>query len=245
MQLRIFLASVTIAVTYGVPLAFAGPNLVTNGSFETTSPTKTVSTQFGTSSYGSGQFVSGWTGNNGYDLWFPNVTAALTQSAVGQWTSTGKEKLWQAAASRDGGAFVGLDGDPTNGIQGGISQAVSGFIVGQQYRLTFEWAAGQLQSRTGATTERFDVTLGGQTQSTSTVGLPSAGFSGWMSATMLFTATAANQTLRFLAQGTPVNYPPFLLLDGVTLTQVPEPAALLMAGAGLGGLFLARRRRAA
>lgn len=245
MRFQIALAAGLLASSLVTTSGFAGPNMVTNGSFGVTGPTKSVSTEFGTSSYGGGQFVSGWTGNNGYNLWFPNVTAALTQSAIGQWTSTGKEKLWQAAASPDGGAFVGLDGDPTNGIQGGITQAVSGFIVGHEYKLTFEWAAGQLQSRTGATTEHFAVTLGGQTQSTSTVAIPSAGFSGWMSATMLFTATAATETLKFLADGTPVNYPPFLLLDGVNLTQVPEPAAFALLSAGLGGVFLARRRRAA
>ena len=69
--------------------------------------------------------------------------------------------------------------------------------------------------------------------------------SGWSLEAFDFIATAASEVLSFLAVGSPAaNLPPFALLDGVSLTAVPEPSALAMMLAGFGGLgFVAHRRR--
>jgi hypothetical protein len=74
--------------------------------------------------------------------------------------------------------------------------------------------------------------------------LGSASFSGWASFTCNFTAAAATQVLSFLAVGAPNGLPPVALLDGVSLVEVPAPAALGVFGLALAGLLVARRRRA-
>lgn len=238
------------AVALGVALlgssAFASPNLVTNGDFNSTS--YTVNHQFGSggavpTSQGGAQGVDGWTGNDGYNLWFTGTANATTQSAISEYGG-GKEDLWAVTTDPAGGAFVALDGEQTQGVQGGISQTVSGLTVGQTYSLTFTWAAGQLQSRTGATTEQVQASLGGQTQVTSVVNNLSQGFNGWFSQTFTYTATATQEVLAFLSIGTPNGLPPIALLDGVSLVQVPEPMSMGLLGAGVAGLFLARRRQA-
>ncbi len=69
-----------------------------------------------------------------------------------------------------------------------------------------------------------------------------------MTATFTFTANSPTELLSFLAVGTPAaNLPPFALLDGVSLTAVPEPSTWAMMLVGFGGLGYAalRRRRTA
>ena len=59
---------------------------------------------------------------------------------------------------------------------------------------------------------------------------------------MTFTATGSSELLSFLSVGTPTGLPPIATLDGVSLTLVPEPAALGLLGVGLVGLVAVRRR---
>lgn len=232
--------------------ADASPNLVTNGNFAASSYAH--NSQFGTG-YG-GQGVTGWTGNNGYMLYMYSKYAA-TKSAASQYDSgynTGKEMLFGTLGSDgsynnhvtppDGSKnFVVLDGDQSAGIQAAISQTIAGLIPGLIYQLNFEWAGGQLQSKTGATTEQLKVTFGSQTQSTAVVSNNSADFTGWMAASMTFTASSATQVLTFLSVGTPNGLPPVTALASISLYQVPEPMTLALFGSGLAGLVVARRRK--
>ena len=221
-------------------------NLVTNGNFDQSS--YSYNNQFG-AGYG-GQGVTGWTGGNGYQLYFFNGTATV-DSANSQYDNgynTGSEKFYTMPGSPTGGSgnFVALDGDQTNGIQGSISQTISGLTVGANYVLTFDWATGQLQSRTGATTENVKVIFGNQSFTTQTLNTASQGSDPWLQQTVLFTASSATETLTFLAQGTPTGLPPMVALDGISVVAAPEPASIAVMGSGLLllGYFYRRRRQA-
>ncbi|MGH6911978.1 MAG: PEPxxWA-CTERM sorting domain-containing protein, partial [Phenylobacterium sp.] len=58
-----------------------------------------------------------------------------------------------------------------------------------------------------------------------------------------FTATSNSQLLTFLSVGTPSGLPPIALLDGVSLTMVPEPSTWAMMLLGFGGIGAMIRRR--
>ncbi|MBW4036951.1 MAG: hypothetical protein HIU90_15910, partial [Proteobacteria bacterium] len=79
MRIATILLASALAAAGSAAVAHAGTNLVTNGGFEQTSPAVTTSTQFGKGSlngFTASQFITGWTGNNGYELWFPSATAS-------------------------------------------------------------------------------------------------------------------------------------------------------------------------
>jgi hypothetical protein len=222
-------------------LLLAGParaDLVTNGGFEVTTP-----------STGGGQLgyninATGWT-TTGYNFLFTPGSADTT----GVTGSYGNLQLWGPnngpanglpATSPAGGNYVAADGDFETAP---ISQTISGLTVGQSYEVGFYWAASQQEGFTGATQQYWAVSLGSQTEDTSTYFLPSQGFSGWMYQTDTFTATSTSEALSFLAVGN-LPVPPFLLLDGVSMTATPEPGTLPLLVTGLmGGLGILRSRK--
>ena len=246
-------------------------NLVKNGTFTaiTYSGTKPVTTLFGEFGTGSGRVLTlaNWS-TTGYNFVYSPGTADSGTStgantgqpneAPGQYNAAngyGNTYMW---GSNNGGAATLPATDPAGGDflaadgayqVGAITQMVTGLTVGNVYALNFYWAGAQQTGFTSATTEKWNVSLGGQTGSTPTVSLASKGFSGWMPQTLLYTATSASELLSFLAAGTPNGQPPFVLLGGVTLEAVPEPSAwVLVMGFGVAGtLFevVRRRRRAA
>ena len=144
------------------------------------------------------------------------------------------------------GNFLGADGAYNTGA---ITQTINNLVAGNVYALTFYWAGAQQQgaSFTSATTENWTASLGSQSFTTGTVNTPNKGFSGWMQQTFNYTATGSSETLSFLASGTPTGQPPFALLGGVSLNQVPEPSSwALFAGLGVACTvvgFVRRRRR--
>jgi hypothetical protein len=191
--------------------------------------------------------VTGWTGGTGYQLYFVNGTATVN-SANSQYDNgynTGLEKFYTIPGSPTGGSgnFVALDGDPTVGGGGSISQTISGLTIGASYTVTFDWATGQLQSRSGATTDNVNVTLGGQSFTTQTVSNASQSSTPWLQQSFVYTATSASETLTFLAQGTPVGLPPMVALDGISVVATPEPASIALMGSGLALLAFFYRRR--
>jgi hypothetical protein len=149
------------------------------------------------------------------------------------------------------GHFVNLDGDPS--FPAAISQSISGLVSGQQYRLTFSWAAVQRNDQNSPTYGEFlDVSLGDQHFMTPVVGInlpgqmfPAQGFSGWFTTSFVFNWDGVDNTLNFLAHGNPSGLPPSINLDGILLNATPEPASweMFIAGFGLMGVFFARRRR--
>jgi hypothetical protein len=228
-------------------------NLVQNGSFESTLIP-------GSSEFGgkfSSQQVTNWS-TNGYNFVFTPGTADTT-GAVNEFGSPNLT-LWGPnnggaadnnlpATSPDGGNFIAADGAFEVSA---ITQQIVGLVVGEQATLTFYWAAAQQYTFSGQTTQSWTVSLGGDTQSTGTVTNPEHGFTPWTQVTMFFTPTATTETLSFLAVGAPA-VPPFVLLDGVSLTQpppaspTPEPSslALMLTGiAGAGGFVRSRLKKA-
>ena len=213
-------------------------NLVVNGGFETTSN--------GKGQLGFNTNATGWTNVSGYTFLYTPGTAD-TSGAPGEY---GQVSLWGPgngsanglALSPTGGNFIASDGAFQTTP---IKQTITGLVTGQKYDLGFDWGAAQQFGFDGASSEKWQVSLGAETYTTAVASAASHGFSGWKHQVFSFTATGASEVLSFLAVGAPNGVPPFALLDGVTLTAaVPEPStwALMLGGFAVVG-FIARRRR--
>jgi hypothetical protein len=225
-------------------------NLVQNGNFSLTSTPGSY--QFGTGYESGGNPVdtlTDWT-TSGYNFVFApgSGTSGTTADTTGATGSSGNVKLWGPGdgssngltLSPVGGNFVGADGAYDVGA---ISQTIVGLVPGTTATVSFYWGGAQQSGYTGQTTDYWTVQLGSQSQNTTTVTVPSEGFSGWTLVTMTFTVTAATETLSFTATGTPSGVPPFALLDGVSLSDVPEPGSWSLLVSGLVGLIGYQRWR--
>lgn len=237
------LAAATLAATP----ANATVDYVTNGGFDTVSnDTHNFEVSPG-NTYGS---VTGWStastpSGNPYNILFHSsiATSSVSGNALGQYQGTGKEYL-NAVPSGDHGNFMALDGDTD--VNGTFFTMLTGLTIGAVYDLTFDWASGQIASRTGATTEGLNVQVGGLNLTLPDRNTPSGGSTPWATVSAQFTATSVNQKLSFLAVGAPNGLPPVALLDNVSVrAAVPEPAtwAMMLVGFGAIGLNIRRRRR--
>jgi hypothetical protein len=219
--------------------ANATTNLVTNGGFETATKNN------GQLAYNT--TVLDWSVPKFASYAF--IFAPGTADTTGSLGRLGLVKLWGPhdgsanglSVSPNGGNFIGSDPVYHNGP---ISQTIHGLHVGTTYELTFDWAGAQQLGYNGMTTEGWNVDFGGDTVSTGTIANANHGFTGWKTANFYFTADKTTETLSFLAIGGPrASLPPFALLDGVSLTAVPEPATWAMMLVGFGGMGAAIRSR--
>jgi hypothetical protein len=236
-------------------IANASP-LVLNGDFSQTSPTPSQAKQFTQgvhNSYNGGEFVSDWQGQ-GYAIWYPDATSATNGCGVTEYHSgSGGDcsSLWSLATAPSGvGAFVGLDGQSSGGLQASIWQQLAGLTPGDAYNVSFDWATAQeAQTPNQANyTEALQVSLGAKNdfthaQATDVESVDNKGSAGWFHESFQFVANSANDWLNFLSVGTPANGPPIAILTNVSMTSVPEPPILALFGGGLLGLGLLLRRR--
>ncbi len=258
MKRRILFTTMLLAAG-SIGIACAQPNLVNNGDFSQTSPAPGGPWQFGANSgsgavhggasctYG-GQFITGWTGNTGYEFWYPDANAAATVEPCSQFPSETQLLSPIDPTPAGSGSFVGLDGiNDSHFTHASISQTINGLTPGEKYTVSFYWGSTQLQNREGPTTEYLQVSLGSQSQNTVTNSIGTHGWSGWAPVSMTFVANSPSEILSFLSVGTPNSLPPFAVLANVSMAHnVPEPPGLALFGGGLLGLglltVLARRR---
>jgi hypothetical protein len=236
-----------IVLGIGSPGMVRAGNLVMNGDFGTTTN--------GNGQLGVGTNATDWTsgssGSPGYNFLFEPGTADTTGAAGlylwGPAPAGGGVDNGLTASSPAGGNFVALGGDP-NLVLEPISQTITNLTPTDQYVVSFYWAGAQQSGASGATTDQLQVSLGGQSISTAVVDNASEGFTGWMQESFTFTATSGTEALSFFAIGGPAGLPPFVLLNGITMTAVPEPSSLMLTATGLlciGGVYLRRRVRSA
>lgn len=231
-------------------------NLVTNGNFELNGGVGQIA--------GGVSYATGWSTGTPTDAQyafnfilddkadskgFPSVFSPTAGTNIFLWgPASGSNNGFISSPS--GGHFLG--GDAAYAAAP-VFQTIAGLEVGKSYKLSFEWAQSQFTDGGTASYSGWQVTFGNQTVSTGTPDLAWKGFSSWKDASFTFTAGAVSQTLSFLAVGGPSGVPPFALLDGVVLEKVgsppppnavPEPASLLLFGAGLLTIAAARRQHA-
>ncbi len=230
---------------FSAPAYASSANLVTNGDFS--SVTQGATSLIETNGYGAN--LANWTTTSNYSFLltasqanagFYNglTTAAYYTLYTGPSSGTAQQISMYPTitASPMGGNFIAQD---SNFMTGTLSQTISGLTVGHTYAVSFYQAAAQQSGYTGATTDQWVVSLGGQTVYSTQMSDVQGGFSGWSYVTDYFTATATTASLGFTATGT--GAPPFALLDGVTMVDTPEPASWTVMLVGLMGLAGARR----
>ncbi len=244
--------SAIAAIGFAGNASAAPPNLVQNGSFELTTPAGSTNFFIGNAgfpqladwSYGAwpnpNAAVYTYAGANGAGAFDPGVGGSIPLYGPGNGFANG------FVDSPDGGNFLASDGEAS--FSGAISQTISGLTPGHQYRLSFLWAGNQYLDgstlpSTSPIASSWSVSLGAQIFATPLVFYSSHGFTGWMTQSFTYTATSASEVLSFLAVGGPNGLPPVSLLDGVSLTGVPELASWAMLVLGFAGLGFAGYRR--
>jgi len=241
MRIKTFLLSLSAVAALSAGVAHASTNLITNGDFEATTNGTNKQLASSVTNAADRTTLVGWTSSNGrdggYNFVLDSSIANTSSSAI--WLKSANNGYTSSPAGNNVFASDALY------YPGTLSQTVNGLTVGKSYTLTFDYALAQQVGFTGANSDNYwQVGFGGTTTDSTALSIANGGFSGWKAATMTFTATSASESLSFLAKGASPGAPPFMLLDGVSLTAaVPEPSTwgMLLGGLGLVG-FMARRR---
>ena len=229
--------------------AQGGPltEFITNGGFETLSNGNTLGAAGGYFCQAGATCVSNvanWSsvchagascggGGTPDSILLANTNGSAFNGNIGLW-ALGQNGLGSTGVPNSpvGGNFVAFDGDP--GFNASISQVVTGLTPGGRYTLTFWQGAAQQKNTDGATTEQWQVTFAGQTQTSTLINNDNHGWVPWQQQTLNFTAgSTGTETLSFLALGGPGGQPPVALLDGVSLQNAPEPQTYALVGLGL------------
>jgi hypothetical protein len=242
-QFRSFTLGVVVSLMLAAP-AIAGPTIANGGFEQTTLGAVGALCSTGLTNFNDGCQVlaaTGWTNSDGYS--FVN-----NNNSVGRGFDQGGGKdptlmLYGVTPSPAGGNFLAVDGDSSVMYRGSISQTVTGLSVGSNYAISFYQAGSEQSPDSTPTTEQWQVSLGGSTQTSGLLTNAAASFTGWSSQTLVFGATATSELLTFVALGNPTGAPPFVLLDGVSVAVVPEPAAYALFATALLGLLVVGRRR--
>jgi hypothetical protein len=223
-------------------LAFPAQGDLINGSFETVGSSHTSSFAIA-----NAPDLPGWTASgDGYLGILDCVVFPGTITTKACDNPSPIVKMWSGpAAAKDGVNFVAFDG----GFNLALSQTLTGLVKNQSYTVSFWQGAAQqdcpdcgTNQFSGDTVDNWIVSLGTETpQSSPTMNNLSHGFVDWGFVSLTFTAQGPIETLKFLALGVPGGDPPFLLLDGVSVTS-PEPATYAFMGIGLLGVLAARRQ---
>jgi len=253
MRITSFLFSLLAFTALSTNVAHAG--LIQNGSFENLSAGSAgLQLAHGTTTKDDKRVIAkDWDSYNGNDGGYNFILNGSTAHQHG-YSMRLEGHQDDFFMSPSGGNFFASDSQYHPGV---LSQLINGLTIGASYVLTFEYALAQQYGWTGANYDNYwQVGFGmdpwdaktqnaQNTQKTDNLSIPEKGFSGWQTASMVFTATNTSELLSFLAKGTAPGGPPFMLLDNVQLkAEVPEPATWTMLLGGLGLLgFMVRRRR--
>ena len=241
-------ASLVALATIAAP-AQAAPNLVQNGDFEVNGGPGFIDFTGASHPQVKVTTLSNWINNHDIPAgsWGFNGVTSLPwlQSQnyyyPGLWGATlGFQNGNGFTTSPNGGWFIVSDGfDPRSPLE----QTITGLEIGSDYTLSFEYAHAQEANVNGDTHQHWEVAFGSESFVTPEVFLPSNAFRGWDTATTQFTATSTSEVLSFLAYGTN-GLPPYLLLDGVSLTKnaVPGPVPIIGLAAAYGWSRKLRRR---
>lgn len=225
-------------------------NLVQNSSFEST----TATTANGTGTEISNSDLAGWnvtpclahcSATSPNNLFMFLAPTNVATNGVYDGNEGGPINFWSSpGASPDGGNAITSDADTESGM---LYQVIKGLKSGDTYTLSFYQATMQATDQQVAFSASWEVGMGDSPNQFSTaMNNPGHASTGWVQNKMTFTADTTQEALGFFATAAGADEPPFLLLDGVSLTDttpVSEPASYGLAMVGLCGVLFARRKR--